>query len=131
RRPYRCLRHWATSPSYGIASACRCWSQINAQVPFDAAQGTAELKVSSDGVTSAPVPVSVQVASPGLFQFSPGLLLAINEDGTLNSSSHPAPAGSVIVFYATGCGDYDRSLPTGSGVPTDRLYPLALAHALV
>ena len=105
-------------------------SQINAQVPFDAALGTAELKVTSDGVTSAAVPVSVQASSPGLFQVSPGMLLAINEDGTLNSSSQPAPVGSVVVMYATGCGGYDRPLPTGGGVPVDRLYPLALPDAL-
>ena len=105
-------------------------SQINAQVPFDAALGTAELKVTSDGVTSAAVAVSVQTASPGLFQVSPGMLLAINEDGTLNSSSHPAPAGSVVVIYATGCGGYDRPLPTGGAVPVDRLYPLALSDAI-
>jgi large repetitive protein len=105
-------------------------SQINAQVPFAAAQGTAELKVTSDGVTSAAVSVSVQAASPGLFQVSPGMLLAINEDGTLNSSSHPAPVGSVVVMYGTGCGGYDKPLPTGGGVPIDRLYPLALPGAL-
>jgi uncharacterized protein (TIGR03437 family) len=104
--------------------------QINAQVPFDAAQGMAEIKVTSDGITGAAVPVSVQAASPGLFQVSPGILLAINEDGTLNSSGHPAPVGSVVVIYGTGCGGYDRPLPTGGGVPIDRLYQLALPGAL-
>jgi uncharacterized protein (TIGR03437 family) len=105
--------------------------QINAQVPFDAAQGTAQLQVTSDGVAGASVPVSLVAASPGLFQVSLGILLAINEDGTLNSSSHPAPVGSVVVIYGTGCGGYDKPLPTGGGVPIDRLYPLALPGALM
>jgi adhesin/invasin len=57
-------------------------------------------------------------------------LLAIHEDGTLNSSANPAPAGSVVVIYATGCGGYDRPLPAGGSVPIDRLYPLALPGAI-
>jgi large repetitive protein len=104
--------------------------QINAQVPFEATLGAAELKVTSDGVTSAAVSAKVQAAGPGLFQISAGFLLAINEDGTLNSSSQPAPAGSVVMFYATGCGPYDKPLTTGQSVPIDRLYPLALPHTL-
>jgi uncharacterized protein (TIGR03437 family) len=104
--------------------------QINAQVPFEATPGAAELKVTSDGVTSAAVSANVQAAGPGLFQISAGFLLAINEDGTLNSSSQPAPAGSVVVFYATGCGAYDKPLTTGQSVPIDRLYSLALPHTL-
>ncbi len=105
-------------------------TQINAQIPTDAALGTAELKVISDGVTSTAITVKVQAASPGLFQVPAGSLLAIHEDGTLNSSANPAPAGSVVVIYATGCGAYDRPLPAGGSVPIDRLYPLALPGAI-
>jgi uncharacterized protein (TIGR03437 family) len=105
-------------------------TQINAQIPVTAAAGTAELRVVSNGVVSDPITARVQDAAPGLFELSPGILLAINEDGTLNSVTHPAAPGSVVVFYATGCGSYDVSLPTGESVPADRLYRLALAHSL-
>jgi uncharacterized protein (TIGR03437 family) len=104
--------------------------QINAQVPLDAPLGPAELTVTSDGVAAVAISVTVTPASPGLFQLSPGFLLAINEDGALNSSANPAPAGSVIVFYATGCGTYDRALRTGDAVPADRFYPLSLPRSL-
>jgi uncharacterized protein (TIGR03437 family) len=105
--------------------------QINAQIPFTAVPGTAQLKVNSNGVESATVSARVQTAGPGLFQLSPGLLLAINQDGTLNSVSNPVAPGSVVLFYATGCGPYDVPLATGDGVPVDRLYRLALPNSLV
>jgi uncharacterized protein (TIGR03437 family) len=104
--------------------------QINAQLPFNAAQGKGELKITSDGVAGSIASASVQAAVPGLFQVAPGFLLAINEDGTLNSSGHPAPVGSIILFYATGCGAYDMPVATGERVPIDRLYPLALPYSL-
>jgi uncharacterized protein (TIGR03437 family) len=97
-------------------------TQINAQVPFTAAAGRAEMQIVSDGVASASVPVDVQAAAPGLFQAAPGFVLAINEDGTLNSSDRPASAGSIVTLYATGCGAYDASVGTGDAVPVDRLY---------
>jgi len=105
--------------------------QINAQLPFDAVVGSGELKLTSDSISSAPIAASVKAAAPGLFQVSPGFVLAINEDGTLNSSSRPAPVGSVVVIYATGCGNYDAPVSTGNAVPVDRLYRLALANSLV
>jgi len=104
--------------------------QINAQLPFDAAPGRGELTITVDGVTSSKVTVQVQVAAPGLFEVSPGSLLAINEDGTLNAADHGAATGSVIVFYATGGGPYEAPLHTGEATPIDRLYRLALPYSV-
>jgi uncharacterized protein (TIGR03437 family) len=44
---------------------------------------------------------SVRIA---VFPTAPYVLTSVNQDGTLNSASHPAPQGSVITFYMTGLG---------------------------
>jgi uncharacterized protein (TIGR03437 family) len=45
---------------------------------------------------------------PGLFRYleldGSETVLAVNQDGSINSQSHPAPVGSVVAFYATGLG---------------------------
>ena len=49
----------------------------------------------------------VFAAAPGLFTADgtgAGQAAAINQDGTINSASNPAPIGSVISLYATGGG---------------------------
>jgi uncharacterized protein (TIGR03437 family) len=80
--------------------------QINAFAPFTLTGATTNLTVTYNGATigSAPAPVVAQATS--LFRLSPlsTQLAAINQDGTVNGPSHPAPVGSVISLYATGCG---------------------------
>jgi uncharacterized protein (TIGR03437 family) len=59
------------------------------------------------GQTSVPATIRVFAAAPGLFTTDgtgTGQAAAINEDGTINSASNPAPSGSVISLYATGGG---------------------------
>ena len=69
--------------------------------------------------------VQVTKAVPTV-QFLPGLyrsveldgsetVIAVNQDGTLNASSNPAPAGSVVSFYGTGFGQ--TSPPMSDGQP--------------
>jgi uncharacterized protein (TIGR03437 family) len=48
---------------------------------------------------------------------SGGSFAVLNQDGTLNSSSNPAAAGSVLQVFGTGMGPYAQSLPDGSIVP--------------
>jgi uncharacterized protein (TIGR03437 family) len=57
----------------------------------------------------AQIPGTIRVfaAAPGLFTVDgtgTGRAAAINQDGTINSASNPAPLGSVISLYATGGG---------------------------
>jgi uncharacterized protein (TIGR03437 family) len=40
-------------------------------------------------------------------------VIAINQDGTLNSADHPAPRGSIITFFATGIGQTNPPLQDG------------------
>jgi uncharacterized protein (TIGR03437 family) len=91
--------------------------QINAQIPFEIAPGTAvaTLSVASGGVSFHQVAFLVSPAAPGIFQFADGRAVVVNQDGTLNSSDNPARVGSVITAYLTGQGYVDTPVTTGAG----------------
>jgi uncharacterized protein (TIGR03437 family) len=72
-------------------------SQINAVVPMELAiNATSTFRVTNGAVVSPDYPAWIVATSPEAF--GP----AINQDGTLNSQSNPAPGGSIVKFYATG-----------------------------
>jgi uncharacterized protein (TIGR03437 family) len=84
-------------------------TQLAATVPVTAGNGqTTALQIqTSHDVFSAPVPLPIAPAAPGLFTSDAsgkGQAAAINQDNTVNSTTNPAPAGSVVAFYATGGG---------------------------
>jgi uncharacterized protein (TIGR03437 family) len=82
--------------------------QVNALVPFAVQPGTTQVQVETRGQLSDPVQVQVFASSPGVFSADGsgrGQALAINPDGTLNSPDNPAPAGSIVIVYATGVGE--------------------------
>jgi uncharacterized protein (TIGR03437 family) len=54
------------------------------------------------GIASNFVDVPVLPARPGLFTRDGKQAVALNEDGTVNSTANPAAAGSVITLFATG-----------------------------
>ena len=84
-------------------------TQLAATVPATAGIGqttTLQIQISHD-VFSAAVQLPIAPAAPGLFTADAsgkGQVAAINQDNTVNSSGHPAPAGSVVALYATGGG---------------------------
>ncbi len=62
------------------------------------------------GNRSLPVIVPIMLSSPGIFtadSSGQGLAMALNGDGTLNSTTNPAQAGSTITLWATGDGQAD------------------------
>ena len=82
-------------------------TQVAAVAPFGVAGPTVEITVTYRGQTSVPATIQVFAAAPGLFTADgtgAGQASAINQDGTINSASNPAPIGSVISLYATGGG---------------------------
>jgi uncharacterized protein (TIGR03437 family) len=88
-------------------------NQINAQAPYElAGQVSAQLQIVSQGVTLASMQVPVADANPALFtlNYGAGNVVAVNQDGTLNSDLNPAPRGSIVVLYATGEG---QTAPAG------------------
>ena len=96
-------------------------NQINAQLPYETALGTAEVVVSSGDSYSIPAPYMVSAAAPGVFQVTPGWALAQHADGSLNGIENRAAAGSVIVVYLTGQGLLDNPIATGAAAPIGTL----------
>ncbi len=81
--------------------------QIRAQVPYAVAPlKETQLEVWMKGTLRLKMLLPVAESAPALFTVSGGAgqAAAINEDGTLNSASNPAPRGSVITLFATGEG---------------------------
>ena len=102
--------------------------QTNVIVPWGITGGTASIVVTSGTVTAATMQATVAAASPGLFTLNAsgsGALLALNQDGTLNTATNAAAAGSVVVLYATGLGQ-----TTPPGVDGARYNALVLAETV-
>lgn len=72
--------------------------QINAVVPSDMPVGVHWLTVSMPFFTTVPTPVDVIDRWPGLYSG------AINEDGSINSETNPAPLGSIVSLFGNGFG---------------------------
>jgi len=92
-------------------------SQINAVVPFGVG-GSSQAKVQLRYDDLAPVEATVGVtgAVPGIFTIDStgiGQAAALNQDGTVNSSSNPAPRGSIVTIWATGLGLLTPPYPDG------------------
>jgi glucosylceramidase len=85
--------------------------QINAQVPWETAPGSATLTVTHAGV-SASETVTIAAAGPGIFTFygNPEAA-ALNPDYSLNSQGNPA--SSFIQLFGTGFGAVSPAVPTG------------------
>lgn len=83
-------------------------SQTAVVVPFGInGSATANVVVTYKGQPTAAFPVQVAAAAPGLFTSDTtgsGQVVAINQDGTLNSSKSPVATGQAVLIFATGLG---------------------------
>ena len=104
--------------------------EIRAQAPYAIAgrsETLVEVRMNGDLRFAATLPVVE--ATPALFTGPDGYVAALNEDGTLNSPSNPAPRGSIVTLFATGHGLTDPPSETGrpAAAPLPRpALPLAL-----
>jgi uncharacterized protein (TIGR03437 family) len=57
----------------------------------------------------------VQVA-PAVFTMDGTYAAALNQDGTVNSATNPAPAGSIVTVFATGLGSVSPAQADGTVV---------------
>jgi uncharacterized protein (TIGR03437 family) len=74
-------------------------SQINAQVPYAiAGESVTEVVVTYQGQMAGALSLPVVASAPALFA------AALNQDGSLNSSTAPAARGTVVTFFGTGEG---------------------------
>lgn len=95
-------------------------SQINAQVPWGVAPGSASVFVTRAGTVSPPYTAEVATYSPTVYDFNPlQQAIAVNSDGSITGPSpdvqtltaHPASTGERIFFYASGLGPLDKTPP--------------------
>ncbi len=93
-------------------------TQILALVPFELSGRTQmDVQVQYQGVSSAPFPVPFAETAPIMLTADGsgrGQAAAVNENGSLNSGTSPAAKGSVVSFYLTGGGLYDREVLSGA-----------------
>jgi len=105
--------------------------QTSVIAPFElAGQSTAQVVVQYNGVASAPVTVSVTNTLPGLFSANAsgqGQGAIQNADFSLNSSTHPAAAGSIIVLWVSGLGALNPAAANGSIIPATNTPTLRFA----
>ncbi|HWF08961.1 MAG TPA: hypothetical protein VG297_10890 [Bryobacteraceae bacterium] len=94
--------------------------QVNAQVPFDIAPGTAVVQVTRGGSVSTSQPVSVGNVSPGIFIVDqPNNIGAIiHSNGTVVSAAAPARSGEFLSIYCTGLGPLTSPVASGSPGPS-------------
>jgi uncharacterized protein (TIGR03437 family) len=99
-------------------------TQLLVQVPPQLSMGAVNIDVQSSGSSLGVVQsVAVVDAAPALFADATGQAAAINEDGSLNSTSNPAARGSIIVLYGTGLGVSGQPVTVQiSGISADVLY---------
>jgi uncharacterized protein (TIGR03437 family) len=103
--------------------------QINFQVPSATpAGGFVEFQVlrASTGQILASWLFRIDDSSPGLFTADgsgAGQLLAVNQDGTLNSDANPAEAGTYVSLFGTGQGFIAGMPPDGAASPANITTP--------
>lgn len=98
--------------------------QVNIQVPYSITSGTAQLQVQGPGGSAGTLAIDVLSSAVGLFTAQTngrGPVLAVNQNGTVNSASNPAPAGSYISLYASGLGGVTPAVATGTVTPSKPL----------
>jgi uncharacterized protein (TIGR03437 family) len=84
-------------------------SQVSAVVPYSIPGPNVAITVAVAGTgrTTQPFTIPVETVAPGIFTqnlVGSGAADATNQDGSVNSVSNPAAAGSLVTFIATGEG---------------------------
>ena len=90
-------------------------NQINAVVPFETSVWPSTyVTVMKNGTVLPDANIPVAAASPGFFKWPWGAAIIVNQDGTFNNPSHPAPNGSIVTLYGTGAGLLQSTVENGS-----------------
>lgn len=89
--------------------------QINLIVPWGTAVGSdAEVCVFNTGTKTNCLTLATAETSPGVTTTDGIHAAAMNQDGTINSPTNPAPADSVVAIWATGLGPVAPAQPDGA-----------------
>ncbi|MBK5293990.1 MAG: hypothetical protein JJE04_20230 [Acidobacteriia bacterium] len=110
-------------------------TQINAMIPFEASgRPRILIEVSYQGLLSETLTVATAETAPILFTSDGsgrGQGAILNQNGSLNSPSIPAPRGSVVVLYGAGGGIFSTPIPTGLVAEGAGPLPLAPVNIFV
>jgi uncharacterized protein (TIGR03437 family) len=117
-------------------------SQINLVVPWSVTGldirpfgPTTQVCVTYNNVETNCLGLPVAQTAPGVFTVDGVYAAAVNQDGTINSASNPAPAGSLVSVWATGLGPITPPQADGTLVgfplPTDILQSYVGAITLI
>jgi len=103
-------------------------TQLNVIAPYEIA-GSAATSISAlfNGTTTLAGAYPVVASSPGIFTLGSGGSgqgAVLNQDGSLNSASNPAPRGSIIQIYFTGQGVTNPTGITGEITGADPKQPI-------
>jgi len=104
-------------------------SQVNVAVPWSVAGPTTQICVTYNNVKTNCLTWPVAQAAPGVFTVDGVHAVALNQDGTLNSASNPAPPNTIVSVWATGLGPITPPQPDGSLVASPlpvNAYPVTL-----
>src|SRR5205085_1170253 len=102
--------------------------QVNFQVPWKTATGTASVSVLVNGGAGNTVQVPVQTAAPGLFTNGAAAIVQ-NSDFSLNDATHPVAAGGTIIAYLTGSGPVSPAVADGTPTPLSPLSQVTLSKS--
>src|SRR5262249_54651429 len=89
--------------------------QATVQVPYElAGRKSAAVELVYRGIPSNVIQLPLVDSAPGLLTpLASTEAAAINQDGTVNSSSSPAVRGSIFTLFARGCGQTSPASATG------------------
>jgi len=91
--------------------------QNNVVVPWSLAPGqNTRLCVIYNSVSSNCLSLPVVAVTPAVFMADGRYAAALNQDGTYNTASNPAPVGSIVSVWATGLGPITPALPDGTPI---------------
>ncbi|HEX4138264.1 MAG TPA: TIGR03118 family protein [Bryobacteraceae bacterium] len=118
-------------------------TQINFLVPADIQPGTAQIQTTNNGLTSATIPVPVQIIAPAFFTLGTNTangdvyIFAEHADGTFvgpaglvkGATSSPAKPGETISIFATGFGQTSPAFPNGQVISS--VFPMPAPPVIV
>ncbi len=102
--------------------------QINAIAPYEIfGRVNTQIKVEYQGVQSTALQLNVADTAPGIFTLDAsgkGQGAIVNQNGTVNGPTNPAPIGTIVSIYATGEGQTNPPGQDGRIISTDLRKPL-------
>lgn len=111
----RVLANGLPAPLLYVAS-----SQINLVMPFGASGDRVHMELYQGASLVTQFDKFLSPRHPGIFAVGEpliGQLAALNQDGSVNSSSNPAGPGSIVSIFLTGLGVMTPQLPDGAAPP--------------